>query len=124
MLSIITAVSCLLGFFPNNYLIAIIGVKTGLLWGFGIAIVGASLTLFLDKSYYVFLIGFVIKHMALPSFHCSKRVFTNTFFKEKDKPKVFSLIMLCFPLGVGLSSLVLNKLTKGVLGKDRIIHIF
>ena len=124
MLQLFTVMSCVLGFIPNNYLVAIIGVKTGLLWGFGIALVGTSLTLCLDESYHIFLLGFVIKHVSLSSFHCSKGKFTNTFFKEKDKPRVFSLIMVCFPLGVGLSSLALNELTKDVLGKDRIVHIF
>ena len=126
MLHLFTVLACVCGFIPNNYLIGIIGVRTGLLWGFGIALVGMSLTLCLDESYHLFLLGFVIKHVSLSSFHGSRGKFVNTFFKEKDKPIAFSLIMVCFPLGVGLSlsGLALNELTKDLLGKKMIVHIF
>jgi hypothetical protein len=47
--------------------------------------------------------------MGLQGFHCAKGTFTNVFFPEKFKARVFSSIMLFFPVGAALSSLLLNR---------------
>lgn len=79
------------------------------MYSFGLAFIGSILTLFSRKSYLVFLFGFVIFHMGLQGFHCAKGTFTNVFFPEKVKGRVFSLIMIFFPVGAALSSLILNR---------------
>ena len=81
-LHIINVISYILGYSTNNYLIAIVGAKTGLLIAFGMAVSGGLLTLCLDKSYWLFLLGFILLHMFLPAFNYGKGIFTNTFFVE------------------------------------------
>ena len=82
LMSLISAISCVLGFFPTNFMISSLGIRFGLSLSLLCASVGAVICIMIHQHFNWFLLGHFVMQISLQAFHGAKGTFVNDYFSE------------------------------------------